>query len=48
MLNELDVDFYRSLYRSVGEQWNWRDRLIMSDEELAKALAKAEVVKPTV
>lgn len=43
VLTSVDVDFYRALYRSVGEQWNWRDRLIMSDEELAVALDKAEV-----
>lgn len=35
-----DTDFYRSLYRAVGEQWRWRDRLIMPDAELKAALAK--------
>ncbi len=34
------TDFYRSLYRAVGEQWRWRDRLIMPDAELKAALAK--------
>src|SRR4051812_11378480 len=29
-----DVDFYRSVYRAVGERWRWRDRLIMPDAEL--------------
>jgi GNAT superfamily N-acetyltransferase len=35
-----DTDFYRSLYRAVGESWRWRDRLIMPDAELKAALAK--------
>lgn len=37
-----DVGFYRFLYGSVGEQWRWRDRLLMSDKELEHALAKPE------
>jgi ribosomal protein S18 acetylase RimI-like enzyme len=35
-----DVDFYREVYRAVGEQYRWRDRLIMPDAELKAALAK--------
>jgi GNAT superfamily N-acetyltransferase len=35
-----DVNFYRFLYRSVGEHLRWRDRLIMSEAELEAALAK--------
>jgi GNAT superfamily N-acetyltransferase len=35
-----DVDFYRTIYRAVGEQYHWRDRLIMPDAELKAALAK--------
>ncbi|MEP7293089.1 MAG: GNAT family N-acetyltransferase [Chloroflexota bacterium] len=34
------VEFYRFLYRSVGEQLRWRDRLIMPDAELEAALKK--------
>ncbi|MCB9452189.1 MAG: GNAT family N-acetyltransferase [Anaerolineaceae bacterium] len=34
-----DVMFYRTLYRGVGAAWRWRDRLLMSDAELAAALA---------
>ena len=34
---------YRDLYSSVGELWNWRDRLIMPDDELMTALAKADI-----
>ncbi len=28
------VDFYRGLYRRVGADFNWVDRLVMPDEEL--------------
>lgn len=35
-----DVAFYRFLYGSVGADWCWRDRLIMSDAELEAALAR--------
>lgn len=34
-----DVEFYRFLYSSVGELWRWRDRLLMSEAELATLLA---------
>ena len=34
-----DVNFYRFLYRSVGERWRWRDRLLLSDAELLLALS---------
>ncbi len=33
-----DVGFYRFLYSSVGEQWRWRDRLLISEKELEKLL----------
>lgn len=33
-----DVNFYRYLYRAVGEDWCWRDRLYMSDDELQNLL----------
>ncbi len=33
------VEAYRVLYRGVGEQLRWRDRLIMPDSELQAALA---------
>ena len=29
-----DLDFYRFLYRTVGERWRWRDRLRFSDDDL--------------
>jgi GNAT superfamily N-acetyltransferase len=38
-MEKLDVAFYRFLYRSVGEQWCWRDRLLMAEEELQALLA---------
>lgn len=34
-----DLDFYRFLYRTVGEHWRWRDRLLMEDEALRQILA---------
>jgi GNAT superfamily N-acetyltransferase len=37
------VDFYRALYRDVGERWHWRDRLAWSDERLAEHLAREAV-----
>lgn len=38
-----DPAAYRALYSSVGETWNWRDRLLMPDDDLIAALAKADV-----
>jgi GNAT superfamily N-acetyltransferase len=37
------VPLYRRLYRDVGEQWYWHDRLEWSDEELATYLASPNV-----
>jgi ribosomal protein S18 acetylase RimI-like enzyme len=37
------IDVYRTLYREVGEQWHWRDRLAWSDEQLAAHLARERV-----
>lgn len=39
-----DVAFYRFLYASVGEKWRWRDRLALSDEQLAAALRSAVIL----
>lgn len=33
------VDFYISLYRSVGDQYNWFDRLMMPEEKLKAILS---------
>jgi len=33
-----DVDYYLFLYRSVGEKWRWRDRLLMPRDELQAIL----------
>jgi len=33
-----DVAFYRFLYRSVGSEWCWRDRLSLNDNELRAIL----------
>jgi len=30
-----DLDWYRKLYRAVGQEWLWFSRLLMSDQELA-------------
>jgi GNAT superfamily N-acetyltransferase len=33
-----DLGFYKFLYQSVGEEWAWRDRLLMPNAELRKIL----------
>ncbi|NWF71180.1 MAG: GNAT family N-acetyltransferase [Chloroflexi bacterium] len=38
-----DVSFYRFLYGAVGEQWRWRDRLLLSEEELYNVIADSSV-----
>lgn len=38
-----DVRFYRFLYNAVGEMWCWRERDLLSDEQLQAILTKAEV-----
>ena len=38
-LNVVDLDFYRFMYRSVGWEWFWRDRLEMDDGELESVLS---------
>jgi GNAT superfamily N-acetyltransferase len=42
-LDPCPVDAYRALYRDVGERWQWRDRLVWSDDQLARHLARDEV-----
>jgi len=37
-MTTLDIDYYRFIYRAVGEQWRWRDRLLISDEALTAIL----------
>lgn len=34
-----DLGFYKFLYQSVGEEWAWRDRLVMPNAELRKILS---------
>lgn len=36
-----DIEFYRFLYSAIGAQWRWRDRLLMSEKELQRALSRA-------
>ena len=38
-LDVVDVDYYRFLYRAVGEAWRWRFRLSISTEALRRELA---------
>lgn len=33
-IDQPSADFYRQLYRSVGEAFDWVDRLLLSDEQL--------------
>lgn len=42
-MEKADVGFYRFLYNTVGEQWCWRDRRLMSDSELRKILSSPQV-----
>lgn len=37
-MTRVDIPFYRFLYNTVGEQWRWRDRRLMSDDDLRAAL----------
>jgi GNAT superfamily N-acetyltransferase len=37
--DDISTGAYRSIYKKVGEPWSWRDRLVISDEELAAYLA---------
>jgi ribosomal protein S18 acetylase RimI-like enzyme len=43
VLEQPDVAFYRFLYGEVGRVWHWRDRLIMSEDELRQAITKVGV-----
>ena len=40
---QLTAQAYRALYLLVGERWQWRDRLRLSDEELDSYLARSDV-----
>src|SRR6266498_1512605 len=42
-LERPDLAFYRFLYSEVGGVWHWRDRLIMSDDELRQAISRLGV-----
>ena len=35
-----DLDWYRDLYRRIGEEWLWFSRLVMSDEKLSDLLMR--------
>ena len=42
-LDPCPVPAYRRLYKDVGAQWYWHDRLEWSDQELASYLARSDV-----
>lgn len=42
-MDSVDLNFYLYLYRAVGENWCWRDRLVMPREELREALRNAHI-----
>lgn len=42
-LERPDLAFYRFLYGEVGRVWRWRDRLIMSEDDLRQAISKVGV-----
>lgn len=33
-----DIRYYRFMYNCVGEQWNWTDRLLLSDDDIRDIL----------
>ena len=35
----VDVAYYRFMYNTVGEKWNWTDRLLHSDDEIRDILS---------
>ena len=39
-VDSIDLDCYRTLFRSVGEDWLWFSRLQLSDEELGSVLSE--------
>lgn len=41
-MNSVDLGFYRYLYQSVGENYRWRDRLIMPNSELREILSSSK------
>jgi GNAT superfamily N-acetyltransferase len=42
-MQKVDVAFYRFLYSEVGRDYRWRDRLLMTENELHQAIAKPGV-----
>jgi len=40
-MDEIDLSFYRYLYQSVGEDYRWRDRLVMPNSELRAILSSS-------
>jgi GNAT superfamily N-acetyltransferase len=38
-MDRADIGFYRFLYSEVGGPWRWRDRLVISEDELAQAIS---------
>ncbi len=42
-MSRADIAFYLFMYREVGYQWRWRDRLVMPKEELEAAISKPGV-----
>lgn len=42
-MRKADVSFYRFMYTEVGYQWRWRDRLLISLDELRAAISRPGV-----
>ncbi|MCY3833421.1 MAG: GNAT family N-acetyltransferase [Chloroflexi bacterium] len=38
-METVDLGFYLFLYQSIGDEWAWRDRLLMAEGELRRILA---------
>ena len=38
-----DLEWYRGIYRAIGEDWLWFSRLVMTDEQVQAILRKPQV-----
>jgi GNAT superfamily N-acetyltransferase len=38
-MDSLDLAYYKFIYQQVGENWRWRDRLLMPESELGEILS---------
>ncbi len=43
LVDKPDVEWYRDLYRSIGQDWLWFQRILMADEDLRSILHDTDV-----